>query len=94
MTFSTSINIKQTGHAVLHIDKYDEDYLIPFPDVKVKGFLSGTLYPELDGTYHIISSDFISEMKFSGKGLFLKGGIPLRQRCTAERTRPKVLYIP
>ncbi|KAL2069933.1 hypothetical protein VTL71DRAFT_14612 [Oculimacula yallundae] len=71
MTFSGSINIKQTGHALLHVEKYAERHLIPFPDVKVKGFLSGHLYPELSGKYHIISSSgFISEIVFSGQGLF------------------------
>ena len=37
MSFNGSLNIKQTGHAMLHIDKYNEDYLIPFPDFKVRG---------------------------------------------------------
>lgn len=75
MTFAGSINIKQTGHAQLHIDKYDEDYLIPLPDMKVKGFLSGTLYPELSGVYYIVSSSgLVSEVSFNGKGLF-GGGV-------------------
>jgi hypothetical protein len=55
----------------VHIDRYHEDYLIPLPDVKVKGFLSGHLYPELHGVYHIISSSgFVSEITFLGKGFF------------------------
>lgn len=71
MSFSGSLNVKQTGHAVLHLDKYDEDYLIPFADCKVKGFLSGSLYPELGGTCQIISSTgFVSEIGFSGQGFF------------------------
>lgn len=28
MTFSGSVDIRQTGHAMLHIDRYDEDHLI------------------------------------------------------------------
>lgn len=56
---------------MLHIDKYDEDYLIPMLDFKIKGLLSGRLYPELGGTYHIISSTgFVSEINFSGQGFF------------------------
>lgn len=47
MTFNGNINVKQTDHAMVHIDRYDEDYLIPIPDAKVKGFLAGHLYPEL-----------------------------------------------
>ena len=71
MSFSGSLNVKQIGHAMLHIDKYDEDYLIPMLDFKIRGILSGRLYPELNGTYHIISSSgFVSEISFSGQGFF------------------------
>lgn len=68
---SGSISIKQIGHAILHLDKYDEDYLVPVPDVKVKGILSGSPYPELNGTYYIASSNgLFSKIDFSGRGLF------------------------
>lgn len=71
MTFSSSVDIRQVGHAVVHIDEYDEDYLIPLPDVKVRGFLSGRLYPEVLGTYTIVSSSgYVSEITFSGAGVF------------------------
>lgn len=71
VTFNGNINIRQTGHAILHIDRYNEDYLIPLPNVKVKGFLTGTPYPELLGTYHIISSSgFTAEVNFSESGYF------------------------
>ncbi len=65
MTFNGTISIVQTGHAVLHIDKYEEDHLIFLPNAKVKGFLSGCLYPELTGTYHIVSSSgYITVLRF------------------------------
>ncbi|TAQ84640.1 hypothetical protein B7494_g7037 [Chlorociboria aeruginascens] len=71
MNFSGNLNIKQTGHAIVHLDKYDEHYLIPMPNCKVRGFLSANLYPELYGTYYITSSTgFISEITYSGKGFF------------------------
>lgn len=71
MSFSGNLNIKQTGHAIVHLDKYDEHYLIPMPNCKVQGFLSASLYPELYGTYYLTSSTgFISEITFSGKGFF------------------------
>lgn len=74
ITFSGSVSIKQKGYAILHIDRYDEDHLIPVPNVKVKGIVSGTPYPELHGTYAIPSTNgFLSEIKFEGKGL-LTGG--------------------
>lgn len=69
-----AILIKQFGHAILHIDTFDEDHLLPLPDVQVKGFLSGALYPELSGTYNLLSSGgYTTEVNFSGKGL-LSGG--------------------
>nr|GFD56721.1 hypothetical protein [Tanacetum cinerariifolium] len=36
ITFSGSVSIKQKGYAMLHIDKYNEDYLMPVPNVKIK----------------------------------------------------------
>lgn len=64
------MNIKQIGHANLHISAFNEDYLVPLPEITVKGILSANPYPELHGTYHITSSNgFISEIKFTGKGL-------------------------
>lgn len=71
ITFNGSVSIKQIGHAILHLDKWDEDYLIPLPNVKVKGLLSGTPYPELSGTYYLASSSgFVSEIDFTGRGFF------------------------
>lgn len=70
MTFNGTVNIRQVGHAVLRVERFEEDHLIPLPDVKVRGFLSACLYPEILGTYHIIgSSGYISEIKFSGAGV-------------------------
>jgi len=56
------------NHAIVHLDAFVEDYLIPLPICHVKGFLSGRLYAELSGTYHIMSSSgYVSEMVFSGQ---------------------------
>ncbi|KAI9706873.1 MAG: hypothetical protein M1820_004652 [Bogoriella megaspora] len=71
MSYAGSVDIRQIGHAAVHIDRFNEDYLVPIPNAKVKGFSSGKLYPELYGTYHIISSSgFISEIEFEGQGMF------------------------
>jgi oxysterol-binding protein-related protein 9/10/11 len=84
-TFSGYIHIKQIGHAILHIDKFNEDYLLPLPDVKAKGFLTGAPYPELNGSYHIISSTgYTSEIKFSESGVF--SGARNRFNATLYRT--------
>lgn len=75
ITFTGSVNIRQIGHAILHVDKYDEDYLIPLPNVKVTGILSGSPYPELHGHYTIASSSGCTAViDFSGKGFFGFGG--------------------
>lgn len=85
MTFTNCVNIKQVGHAVLHIDEYDEDYLIPLPDVTVRGYLKACLYPEVVGTHQIISSSgYVSEIRFSGAGLF-RG----KKNCFSARTYHK-----
>lgn len=73
MTFSGSLNIRHIGHTTLHIDRYNEDYLLPFPNVQVRGFLSACIYPEIWGTYKLTStSGYVSEITFSGAG-FLRG---------------------
>jgi hypothetical protein len=74
MTFNGSVHIRQVGHAVLRVDRYDEDYLVPLPDVKVRGFLAGCMYPEIAGTYHIVGSNgFVTEIKFWGEGVVFGG---------------------
>ncbi|KAF2032658.1 hypothetical protein EK21DRAFT_60427 [Setomelanomma holmii] len=74
ITFSGNVSIKQKGYAVLHLDKYEEDYLIPVPNIKVKGLLGGTPYPELQGDYSLISSNgYVSHIKFEGKSFFGSG---------------------
>lgn len=74
MTFNGAVHVRQVGHATLHIDGYDEDYLVPLPDVRVRGFLAGCMYPELGGTYHIVGSGgWVSEVSFSGEGV-IRGG--------------------
>lgn len=75
ITFNGSVNIQQVGHAVLHLDEFDEDYLIPLPNVKVQGILTGGPYPELHGSYSIVSSaGLVAEVDFSGKKLLGMGG--------------------
>ena len=71
ITFTGSINIKQTGHATLHLARHDETYLIPLPNIKIRGILTGSPYPELEGTHYIPSTTgYTSSIDFSGRGLF------------------------
>jgi len=68
-SFSRTINIKQVGHAILHIDKYDEDYLITLPSLHIENLITGSPYPELNkSTYIVSSSGYTSRIDYSGKG--------------------------
>lgn len=83
--------IKQKGYAILHIDEYNEDYLIPVPDIKIKGTWGGIPYPEIGGTYHIASfSGFVSEINLAEKGWIsggVKNGVEAR---TLDTSHPEV----
>ncbi|KAF2211687.1 hypothetical protein CERZMDRAFT_42851 [Cercospora zeae-maydis SCOH1-5] len=73
--FTGTVNITQIGHAILHLDEFNEDYLIPLPDVKVQGILTGNPYPELQGSHSIMSSTgYRAIIDFSGKRLLGFGG--------------------
>lgn len=64
----TSIIVRQSGHALYTIDKYNETYLFPLPDVRARGVISGVPWPELDDVCKIVStSGFTAEMTFVGK---------------------------
>lgn len=94
ITFSGNVNIKQKGYALLHLDKYDEDYLIPVPNIKVKGILTGVPYPELAGDYSLISSNgYISRIRFTGKSFFGSGQKNGFEAKLYHSDRPdKILY--
>ncbi len=65
----TTINVRQIGHAVLHIDKYNEDYLITLPSLHIEGLISGSPYVELNRHSYIQSSTgFTAKVDYSGKG--------------------------
>ena len=90
MTFGAAagVLVRRIGHATLRLDRVPgdgeeeggkEDWLVPLPDVRVRGFFSaaggggggggGGLYPEVEGTYHLASSGaFAAEVRFFGEG--------------------------
>lgn len=66
-----SIMIRQSGHAVIKVDKYNETYLLPLPDIQARSVLTGSPWPELNDTYKIVSSSgFTAEIKFTGKKMW------------------------
>ena len=68
-SFSRRIDVRQVGHALLHLDKFDEDYLITLPTLHIEGLWAGSPYVELNGNSYIQSSTgYTSKIDYSGKG--------------------------
>ncbi|KAI9893486.1 MAG: Oxysterol binding protein [Vezdaea aestivalis] len=68
-SFSRTINVRQIGHAVLHIDAYKEDYLITLPSLHIEGLIYGAPFVELNGHSYIESSTgYTAKVDYSGKG--------------------------
>lgn len=69
MSRSLTIVVKQIGHAIVHIDAFDEDYLITLPSLHIEGLYSGSPFVELDHhTYIQSSSGYTCKIEYSGRG--------------------------
>jgi oxysterol-binding protein-related protein 9/10/11 len=67
----TSVMIRQSGHGIVKVDKYNETYLLPLPDVQARSVLTGAPWPELNDTYKILSSSgYTAEIRFTGKRMW------------------------
>lgn len=67
---------------MLRVEKYDDQYVIDFPDLMIRGFLTGAAYLELSGTCTIASSsgatatiEFVPKPWFGGEHNHIKGSI-------------------
>lgn len=68
-SFSRTINVRQVGHALLHLDEFDEDYLITLPSLHIEGLIGGSPYVELNKASYIVSSSgYTARVDYSGKG--------------------------
>jgi hypothetical protein len=68
-SFKTTINVKQVGHAMYHIDAFNEDYLITLPPLHIEGLVVGAPYVELNSaTYIQSSSGYTAKIEYSGRG--------------------------
>ncbi|KAL1799680.1 hypothetical protein ACET3X_000022 [Alternaria dauci] len=68
-SFKTTINVKQIGHAMLHLDAFNETYLITLPALHIEGLITGSPYVELNSsTYIQSSSGYTARIDYSGKG--------------------------
>lgn len=68
---TTSINVKQYGHAILEYKDINEDFLITLPPLHIEGLLVASPFVELEGKSIIQSSSgYISVIEYSGRGYF------------------------
>jgi len=68
-SFSSTIYVKQIGHAIYSIPAYDETYLITLPSLHIEGLIFGAPFVELEGkTYITSSSGYTAKIEYSGKG--------------------------
>ena len=61
--------MQQIGHAIFHIDAFNEDYLITLPSLHIEGLITGSPYVELNKSSYIQSSSgYTARIDYSGKG--------------------------
>ncbi|KAG0318425.1 glycerol ethanol, ferric requiring protein [Dissophora globulifera] len=65
------IDVSQTGHVIVKLEKFNERYLVTLPTLNVRGIVTGRPWVELAGTSYIIgTSGFLTTIEFSTKGYF------------------------
>lgn len=68
---TTSINVKQYGHAILEYKDLNESFLITLPPLHIEGLINALPFVELDGTAYIQASNgYFVTVDFSGRGYF------------------------
>ncbi|KAK9467745.1 hypothetical protein V1512DRAFT_204560 [Lipomyces arxii] len=68
---SMSLNVRQVGHALLYLKKFDEYYYITLPSLHIEGLFYGAPYVELEQSTSITASNgFKASFEYSGKGYF------------------------
>ncbi|KAF1813020.1 Oxysterol-binding protein [Eremomyces bilateralis CBS 781.70] len=68
-SFKSTINVKQVGHAVYNLEKFNETYVITLPSLHIEGLISGSPFVELNKSSTIISSSgYVATISYSGRG--------------------------
>lgn len=68
-SFGRTINVRQVGHCLLHIDEFNEDYIITLPALHIEGLIRGSPYVELNKSSYIVSSSgYSARVDYSGAG--------------------------
>ncbi|KAI9486075.1 MAG: hypothetical protein EXX96DRAFT_547605 [Benjaminiella poitrasii] len=84
----TTIKVEQVGRAVLNLKAFDnEQYLIDYPDLLIRGVLTGSCYLELSGTCTIVSNsgakatiEFVPKPWFGGEYHRIKGQLTFNNK--------------
>lgn len=78
----TTIRIDQVGRATLYLKKWDEQYVLDFPVLNIKGVLTAAAYIELSGTCTIACTngatttmEFLPKPWFGGESNCIKGSV-------------------
>ncbi|EXJ59309.1 uncharacterized protein A1O5_12190 [Cladophialophora psammophila CBS 110553] len=65
--------IDRIGHVLLHLDAFDEDYLVTLPGLRLEGLIPPPPYPEIEGRNYIVGGNGImAEIEYSGRA-WLRG---------------------
>ncbi|SMY20792.1 unnamed protein product [Zymoseptoria tritici ST99CH_1A5] len=68
-SFGRTIHVRQVGHCVLHLDQWNEDYVVTLPALHIEGLIRGSPYVELNKSSYIVSSSgYASRIDYSGAG--------------------------
>lgn len=68
-SFSRRIDVKQIGHSLLYLEKYNEYYYITLPSLHIEGLITGSPFVELNkSTYIQSSSGYTAKVDYSGRG--------------------------
>lgn len=83
----TSIRVEQVGRAVLYVKNFDEQYMIDFPDLLIRGVLTGGAYIELGGSCTVVGTngaraviDFVPKPWFGGEYNHIKGSLYVNEK--------------
>ncbi|RYP75918.1 hypothetical protein DL769_003721 [Monosporascus sp. CRB-8-3] len=79
---TSGVHVKQIGHSIIRDEEHRESHLMTLPTMLVKGLLTGSLYPELEGACYICSSSgYLATIEFDGNsslGIGTKNGVSAR----------------
>ncbi|RYP71573.1 hypothetical protein DL771_004699 [Monosporascus sp. 5C6A] len=84
---TSGVQVKQIGHSIIRDEEHRESHVMTLPTMLVKGLLTGSPYPELEGGCYICSSSgYLATIEFDGKNSL---GIGTNNSVSARITNVK-----